>query len=80
MPWECFGFDFALVHHVAPLCWQWSLAQLFPAALAGRTGQCSVYLSYMSINVAPLCWQWSLAQLFPAASVGRTGQCLVYLS
>jgi hypothetical protein len=42
---ECFGFDFALVLHVTLLWLQWPLAQLFLAAWAGDTGQCSVYLS-----------------------------------
>ncbi len=37
--------DFAL-----PLCLQWPLAQLFPVAWEGSTGQCSVYISYMSMN------------------------------
>jgi hypothetical protein len=32
MPWECFCWDFALVQHVAPLYFQWPLAQLVPAA------------------------------------------------
>jgi hypothetical protein len=36
MPWECFYFIFALVEHVAPMCLQWPLGQLFIAAWAGR--------------------------------------------
>jgi hypothetical protein len=48
--WPCQGnvfvLIFVLVEHVAPLCLQWQLAQLFPAAGAGGImGQCSVYLS-----------------------------------
>jgi len=34
MPWECVCFDFALIQHVALLCFQWPLAQLFPAVFA----------------------------------------------
>ena len=42
LPWE---FDLALVQRVALLSFQLPLAQLFPAAWAGGTGQWSVYLS-----------------------------------
>jgi len=35
MPWQCFCFDFALVHHVAQLCLQRPLAQLSPPAWEG---------------------------------------------
>jgi hypothetical protein len=38
-------FDFDLVQHVAPLCLQWPLAQLFLAARDGGTGKGSVNLS-----------------------------------
>ncbi len=46
--WECFDLDFALVQHVAPLCLQWPLAQLFPAAWAraGIMGQYSFLYVY----------------------------------
>ncbi len=37
MAWECFCFDLALVLHMVPLCMQWPLAQLFPAAWVGGT-------------------------------------------
>jgi hypothetical protein len=42
---ECFCLDLASVEHVAPLCLQWPLAQLFPAAWADSLGHCSVYCS-----------------------------------
>jgi hypothetical protein len=52
--WLCQGnvfvLIFTLVQHVAPLCLQWPLAQLFPAAWAGVLSQCSVYLSLMSMG------------------------------
>jgi hypothetical protein len=44
MPLEYFGFDFALVKHVVPLCLQWQQAQLFLGAWAGGTALCSVNL------------------------------------
>ncbi len=44
------GFDFALVQHVAPLCWQWPLAQLFPAARADRTEAVFLVVSDPSMN------------------------------
>jgi hypothetical protein len=40
---------FVSVDNVAPLCLQWTLAQLFFAAWPGGTGQCSIYLSQMSM-------------------------------
>ncbi len=49
MTWECFYFDFAVVQHVAPLCLRWPLAHLFPAAWESNTGQCTNYLSQMSM-------------------------------
>ncbi len=50
--WEYFCFDFAL------LC-QWPLAQLIPAAWAGGVGQCSVYLTQMSVVSSQnlFCWK-----------------------
>jgi hypothetical protein len=44
-----FCFVFALVQHAVPLRSQWLLAKLFPAAWAGSSGQCTVYLSLMSV-------------------------------
>jgi len=44
-PNKVFVLIFALVQHVVPLCLQWSLAQLLPAAREGSTGRYSVYLS-----------------------------------
>ncbi len=41
---ECFFVYNALVQHVAPLCLQWPLAQLFPAAWAVSMSQSSAYL------------------------------------
>ncbi len=41
----CFGFVFALVRN--PI--MFAMAQLFPASLAGEIGQCSAYLSFMSM-------------------------------
>jgi hypothetical protein len=63
------------VYDVAPLCLQWPLAQLFPAAWAGDMGQ---MLSLSFIDVVPLCLQWPLAQLFLAAWAVCKGQCAVY--
>ncbi len=45
---ECFCFNFALVKHVAPLCLQWSLLQLLPAARAGGIGQMLCLSSLMT--------------------------------
>ncbi len=42
--WACYCFGFALVQYVVPLCVQWPVRQLFPAAWTGSTGKCSVYL------------------------------------
>ncbi len=51
--WLCYGnvfiLFFALVQHVAPLCLQWLLAQLFHAAWPGSMGHSSVYLSLMTM-------------------------------
>ncbi len=44
------GMFFYLVQRVTPLCLPWPLTQLFPAAWAGSTGQCSVYSSLMSMQ------------------------------
>ncbi len=35
------------VYDVLPLCLQWPLAKLFPAAWVGSMGQCLFYISYM---------------------------------
>jgi hypothetical protein len=45
-------YFFALVQHVAPLCLQWLLAQLFPAAW---TGSMAVWASAQSIFIRCLC-------------------------
>jgi len=47
MPQECFCFALCFV---APLCLQWPLAQLLPAAWPGGASHCSVYPSLMSMN------------------------------
>ncbi len=39
------SLSFLDVYDVAPLCLQWPMTQLFPAAWAGSTGHCSAYLS-----------------------------------
>jgi hypothetical protein len=52
MPMECFLFGTAC----STIILQWPLAQLFLAAWAGSTGQCSVYLSEMSMNIT--FWSW----------------------
>ncbi len=49
VPWKCSCFEFALVELVAPLCLQWPMPQLLPVSWASKTGQCSVYLSLMSM-------------------------------
>jgi len=51
MPRESFSFDFACVLHMAALCLQWPLAQLFLVAWSGVTGQCSDHLSLMSEEI-----------------------------
>jgi hypothetical protein len=38
-----------LVQYVAPLCLQWPLTQIYPLGYTKGTGQCSVYLSLMSM-------------------------------
>jgi hypothetical protein len=45
LPWECFCFDFYIGMACDAIILQLPLAQLFPAAWAGGTGQWSVYLS-----------------------------------
>jgi hypothetical protein len=45
MPSECFCFDFLFGTACGAIILQWPLTQLLPAAWAGSTGQCSVYLS-----------------------------------
>jgi hypothetical protein len=45
------------VQHVSPLCLQWLLAQLFPPAWTGSTGQCSIYLSSVYDNIFNLMQQ-----------------------
>jgi hypothetical protein len=45
------GMFFILVQHMAQLCLQWQVAQLFQVAWAGSVGQCSVYLSLISIHL-----------------------------
>ncbi len=53
MPSECLCFDFALVQHLAPVCLQWPLSQLYPGAWADSTSQWSVYISLMSMVRVP---------------------------
>jgi hypothetical protein len=63
LSWERFCFYFAYVKNVAPLCLKRQWEHLFAAAYAGSIkavvlllralgsmGQCSVYLSWMSIG------------------------------
>jgi hypothetical protein len=45
MPMVCFCFDFQFGTACGTIILQWPLTQLFPKALAGSTGQCSVHLS-----------------------------------
>ncbi len=49
LKFQIYGFDFALVELVAPLCLQWPMPQLLPVSWASKTGQCSVYYSLMSM-------------------------------
>ncbi len=44
-----FSLFYASVQPVAPLCMHWPLAQPFHVAWADSTGQCSVYISLMSM-------------------------------
>ncbi len=55
-----FYFDTACHMHVVPLCWQWPLAQLFPAAWAGGMHQWSVCLFtslWWKLMFLPHLWQ-----------------------
>jgi hypothetical protein len=45
MPMDCFDFDFLFGTACGAIILQWPPTQLLPAAWAGSTGQCSVYLS-----------------------------------
>jgi hypothetical protein len=45
---------FALVQHVMPLCLLWPLAQLFPVAWAGTTGQLLSKIDCLKFVMCPL--------------------------
>jgi hypothetical protein len=50
MHWECFVLFFYLKQHVAPLCLQWLLAHLFPAAWAVSMASLSLLDVYAKIK------------------------------
>jgi hypothetical protein len=68
MPGMFLFCSFALVQRLAPLSLQCPLAQLFPTAGAGGTGQSSDYLSLMSMGITRKKnlnkWFWVLPKCF----------------